>query len=316
MSPVGSTTARLAAFAAVLVAAFGSAWAVGAAVQPSAGSTGSSGSEPAVMDGHDDTGAGHDDAGAGHADNADNAAADDDDLPGLARTVDGYSIEPVESTLTAGDGVPFAFRVTDPDGHAVTRYTEAHEKDLHLIVVRRDLSGFQHVHPVLSDDGTWRVDLDLPRGGSYRAYADVVPTDLGRNVVLGTDLDVAGDYTPVALPGAAASTTVDGYDVTLAGHPDPGVETRLTFTVSRDGRPVGDLQPYLGAYGHLVTIRDGDLAYLHTHPGEDARAGESGGPDIEFMTTFPSAGTYRLFLDFQVGGQVRTAKLTVEVGRH
>jgi hypothetical protein len=320
MSPVGGTTARLAAFAAVLVAAFGSAWAVGAAVQPSAGSTGSSGSEPAVMDGHDDTGAGHDDAGAGHADagasHADNAAADDDGLPGLARTVDGYSIEPVESTLTAGDGVPFAFRVTDPDGHAVTRYTEAHEKDLHLIVVRRDLSEFQHVHPVLSGGGTWRVDLDLPRGGSYRAYADVVPTDLGRNVVLGTDLDVAGDYTPVALPGAAASTTVDGYDVTLAGHPDPGVETRLTFTVSRGGRPVGDLQPYLGAYGHLVTIRDGDLAYLHTHPGEDARAGESGGPDIEFMTTFPSAGTYRVFLDFQVGGQVRTAKLTVEVGRH
>ena len=305
MSPVGGTTARLAAFVAVLVAAFGSAWAVGAAVQPSAGA---SGSEPSVMDGHDA-------AGAAHVDNVGNAAANDDDLPGLARTVEGYSIEPVEPTLTAGDGVSFAFRVTDPDGYAVTRYTEAHEKDLHLIVVRRDLSGFQHVHPVLSGDGTWRVDLDLPGGGSYRAYADVVPTDLGRNVVLGTDLDVAGDYTPVTLPRPAASTTVDGYDVTLAGHPDQGAETRLSFTVSRDGRPVDDLQPYLGAYGHLVTIRDGDLAYLHTHPAEEARAGERGGPAIEFMTSFPSAGTYRLFLDFRVGGQVRTAELTVEVGR-
>ncbi len=310
------TAARLTAFVAVLLAAFGSAWAVGAAAQPPSTATGS---EPAGMDGHGRSGgdeaAGHDDSGAkGHGGRggSDEGAG----LPGLAATVDGYSIEPVASTLAAGDRVPFAFQVTDPDGHPVTRYTEAHEKELHLIVVRRDLSGFQHVHPVLSDGGTWTVDLDLARGGSYRAYADVVPADLGHNVVLGTDLDVAGDYAPLDLPAPATTTTVEGYDVTLAGDPEPGVETQLTYSVSRDGRPVDDLQPYLGAYGHLVTIRDSDLAYLHTHPAEEAVAGESGGPDIEFMTTFPTAGTYRLFLDFQVGGQVRTAELTVEVGRH
>ncbi len=302
------TAARLTAFAAVLLAAFGSAWAVGAAAQPSSTATGS---EPAN---HDDSGSkGHGgQSGHGGAGGSDEGAG----LPGLAATVDGYSIEPVVSTLAAGDRVPFAFQVTDPDGHPVTRYTEEHEKELHLIVVRRDLSGFQHVHPVLSDGGTWKVDLDLARGGSYRAYADVVPADLGHNVVLGTDLDVAGDYAPVALPPPATTTTVDGYDVTLAGDAEPGVETQLTYSVTRDGRPVDELQPYLGAYGHLVTIRDSDLAYLHTHPAEDAVAGETGGPDIEFMTTFPSAGTYRLFLDFQVGGQVRTAELTVEVGRH
>ena len=142
------------------------------------------------------------------------ATADDAALPGLASTVDGYSIEPTASTLTAGGRVPFAFRVTDPAGQLVTRYTEAHEKDLHLIVVRRDLSGFQHVHQVLSADGTWTVDLDLARGGSHHAYADVVPTGLGHSVVLGTDLDVAGDYAPVALPAPATATTVDDYDVT------------------------------------------------------------------------------------------------------
>ena len=301
------TAARLTAFVAVLLAAFGSAWAVGAAAQPSSTAR----REPAT------TGSGTNGDTAVSRVTAVAAGSDEGaGLPGLAATVDGYSIEPVASTLAAGDRVPFAFQVTDPDGHPVTRYTEAHEKELHLIVVRRDLSGFQHVHPVLSDGGTWTVDLDLARGGSYRAYADVVPADLGHNVVLGTDLDVAGDYAPVSLPAPATTTTVDGYDVTLAGDPEPGVETQLTYSVSRDGRPVDDLQPYLGAYGHLVTIRDSDLAYLHTHPAEEAVAGESGGPDIEFMTTFPSAGTYRLFLDFQVGGQVRTAELTVEVGRH
>ena len=314
-APTGAagTAVRLTAFVAVLLAAFGSAWAVGAAVEPSSATTeresaGMSGhsAEPAVAadDGE------HDDGGHEAAVPSDGA------LPGLASSVDGYTFEPVSGTLPAGDRVPFAFRVTDADGQAVTRYAEAHEKELHLIVVRRDLSGFQHVHPERSADGTWTVDLELARGGSYRAYADVVPSDLGRNVVLGTDLDVAGDYSPVELPAPTSSTTVDGFDVALQGHPEPGVETELTFTVSRDGRPVDDLQPYLGAYGHLVSLRVGDLAYLHTHPAEEAGAGGSGGPDVDFMTTFPTAGTYRLFLDFRVDGEVRTAALTVDVGRH
>jgi hypothetical protein len=304
-----SAAARLAAFAAVLLAAFGSAWAVGAAVGPA--------DTPAEPDIHaaEKDGA-HSEGDAAHDDEVATPTADDAALPGLASTMSGYTLAPLQPTLPSGDAVRFAFRITGPDGSAATDYTEAHEKDLHLIVVRRDLSHFQHVHPVLSGDGVWSVDLDLTRAGSYRAYADVVPADLGSNVVLGTDLDVAGDYRPVALPAAATSTTVDGFDVRMSGHPEAGVETDLTFTVSRDGEPVADLQPYLGAYGHLVTLRAGDLAYLHTHPGEDAEPGVAGGPDVAFMTTFPSPGTYRLFLDFQVDGKVRTAELTVDVGEH
>ena len=88
----------------------------------------------------------------------------------------------------------------------------------------------------------------------------------------------------------------------------------LTLSVSRDGKPVDDLQPYLGAYGHLVAVRASDLAYLHVHPmGEPGDGATSSGPEIGFHTTFPSAGAYRLFLDFQHHGVVRTAAFTVKV---
>jgi hypothetical protein len=83
----------------------------------------------------------------------------------------------------------------------------------------------------------------------------------------------------------------------------------LTATVTRDGQPVADLQPYLGAYGHLVSLRDGDVGYLHVHPDEDGGAG----PAIAFHTEFPTAGRYRLFLDFRHSGTVRTAAFTVTV---
>ena len=82
-------------------------------------------------------------------------------------------------------------------------------------------------------------------------------------------------------------------------------ESELRFTVTRDGRPVA-IQDYLGAKGHLVALREGDLAFLHVHPDERS---------LRFEATFPTAGRYRLFLQFQVDGRVHTAEFTQEVGR-
>ena len=85
------------------------------------------------------------------------------------------------------------------------------------------------------------------------------------------------------------------------------------MTVTRDGEPVTALEPYLGAFGHLVALRDGDLAYLHVHPHGDApEAGETSGPEIVFEATAPTEGRYLLFLDFQVDGQVHTAPLVID----
>jgi hypothetical protein len=108
---------------------------------------------------------------------------------------------------------------------------------------------------------------------------------------------------------------VDGYTVRLDGELLPGQESELTLSVSRDGEPVTDLQPYLAAYGHLVALRDGDLAYLHVHPaGEPGDGRTQPGPDITFYASVPSSGDYRLFLDFQHDGVVRTAEFTARAG--
>lgn len=105
---------------------------------------------------------------------------------------------------------------------------------------------------------------------------------------------------------------MDGYDVELGGALTPGKAGELKLTVTKDGKPVRDLQPYLGAYGHLVALRSGDLAYLHVHPnGEPGDGRTRPGPDVSFTATAPSEGAYRLFLDFKHEGKVRTAAFTV-----
>jgi hypothetical protein len=131
---------------------------------------------------------------------------------------------------------------------------------------------------------------------------------------LGANLHVAGRYDPQPLPPASQTAEVDDYTVTLRGTPKANEASMLTLSVSRAGKPVDDLQPYLGAYGHLVAVRAPDLAYLHVHPMSEAQGDtEASGPEIGFHTTFPSTGFYRLFLDFQHGDVVRTAAFTVNV---
>jgi hypothetical protein len=225
-------------------------------------------------------------------------------LPGLAVAQGGYRLVVEADTVDPGGATEFAFRIVDSAGVPVTGFDELHERPLHLIVLSRNLIDYLHLHPQMDGTGRWTVELPALRPGSYRVFADVQPTGAD-NLTLGTDLAVPGTIEAAAVPGPAPTDTVAGYEVTLAGQATVG-ESELTFTVRRDGALVRT-DPYLGAAGHLVAVRGADLAYLHVHP-HDASS-----PEIPFTAEFPSAGTYRLFLDFSHDGQVRTAAFTVVV---
>jgi hypothetical protein len=162
--------------------------------------------------------------------------------PGLSSSTDGYTLTPTDATLTPGIPEIFAFRVTGPDGAAVTAFDEEHDKRMHLIVVRRDGTGFQHVHPEMAADGTWNVPLTLPAAGSYRAFADFTPAN-GTGTVLGVDLAAPGPFEPVA-HGPSRTAHVDGYTVELSGDLLAGRASPVTLTLTRGGQPVTDLQPY------------------------------------------------------------------------
>jgi len=207
--------------------------------------------------------------------------------------------------VVAGGRPTVEFRILDEAGEPVTSYDVQHEKRLHLIAVRRDLAEFRHVHPRLdSATGRWSVPIALD-AGSWQLYADFAPTDEDPTVAE-AELMVAGDFTPEELGADRLASRVDGYQVHLER--DAATST-VTLHVTRDGAEVTDLQPYLGAYGHLVAIRAADLAYLHVHPEEGAA-----GPEIAFHAEFEEAGRYRLFLDFKHGDRVHTADFTITVG--
>lgn len=296
-----NTGLKITAFAAALAATFGAAYGVGESLDPVVADR-----APAHDERHTPSPTGAD----AHAEH------DTPSAGGLQISESGYRLDLRTPRVTAGHRTELRFAVRDDHGRAVTEYRREHDKELHLIVASRDLLTYRHLHPTRAADGTWATPVDLPRAGGYRVFADFTPAAEGaRNLTLGADLAASGPYRPQELPRTGSTARVDGYEVELTGTLRPGRASELRLSVSRAGKPVTDLQPHLGAYGHLVALRAGDLAYLHVHPGGEPGDGKTeSGPAVSFTATAPSSGSYRLFLDFRHDGVVRTAAFTVHAG--
>jgi hypothetical protein len=283
--------AKLATFAAVLAVVFGAATLAGGAVGPV--------HEPAELASTESSdGMG---MGRGHASEGEMTSQA---VRGLAVSEGGLTLELARSTATPGKRFDLAFRIVGRDGQTVRDFDVEHTKRMHFIVVRRDMTGFQHLHPTERADGSWTVPVTLRDAGSYRVFADFSVND--KPYTLADDVTVDGTVRSRELPSPVKSVDVDGLRVSLTEGPShAGEESELGFTVTRNGRSVA-IQDYLGAKGHLVALRQGDLAFLHVHPDESS---------LKFMATFPTAGRYRLFLQFQVDGRLHTAAFTQEVSR-
>lgn len=274
---------KLAGFAAVLVAAGGAGAAVGEAVGPI------------------DTGSGTEHVSA--------PADDPARLPagGLLVAHDGYRLVVDGPVVAADRSQPFGFAIERETGGAVVEFADLHERPLHLIVASHDLTTYHHLHPEVDAAGHWTVVLPALEPGTYRAFADFQPVR-GRQLTLGTNLFVPGTAAEPSPLEPSTSTVVDDLEVSIDGQPRAGRSSTVTITVARDGAPI-DTDPYLGAAGHLVALREGDLAYLHVHPMTEAPSGP-----VEFAVEYPSVGRYALFFDFSVDGVVRTASFVVDAG--
>lgn len=203
--------------------------------------------------------------------------------------------------------------VTDTDGKAVQDFELSHEKLMHLIIVNKDLSFFNHIHPEWDGKGTFTVDISFPSGGEYKLFVDFVPKG-GSGTTLSEWVKVDGARKPQQSVTADAELVkvVDGKEVTLAlSSTKAKTESTLTFTVKDDKTKEGinTLEQYLGAVGHVVILSEDVEQYLHVHPVDE----KATGPDAEFMTAFPNSGTYKIWGQFQHQGSVFTVPYVVEI---
>jgi hypothetical protein len=208
------------------------------------------------------------------------------------------------------------FVVREPRGGTPVRsFTLLHERLLHLFIVSHDLSYFAHVHPEIREDGTFEETVSLPRAGAYRLIADFAPEGAAPQLLQKTIVTAGyrGSLRAGAPPPVDTSDkTADGLRVTLAAsEPIAGREQLLTFEVkdAASGKDVTDLEPFLGAPGHLLIVGSDLLTAAHSHPVAELTG--AAGPDVVFQVLFPRAGVYRMWVQFQRAGRIVTAPFTV-----
>ncbi|MDP2343990.1 MAG: heavy metal-binding domain-containing protein [Deltaproteobacteria bacterium] len=225
----------------------------------------------------------------------------------------------------AGKPTTLTFEVIDEAKQRVKDFDVVHEMKLHLLVVSNDLSWFAHEHPQLQPDGTMKLEFTFPAAGPHRIYADFKPTGASPQVVQ-KPIDVAGPArTPTALVKGDLSKakTIAGHQVRLkASSLNAGDAVRLDFIIVKDGKPVTDIAPYLGAQGHCVIISQDGKQFLHSHPedgGHDhaAGTGDHAHPklpgQVTFGTQFPEPGLYKIWGQFLHGTEMVIADFVVDV---
>lgn len=211
----------------------------------------------------------------------------------------------------AGSATKLVLQIQDDDGTPIKAFDVLHEKLVHLIVVREGLDEFAHVHPDVDASGMITIEFAFPKSGKYRLFADHQPQGKSPGLAVG-ELVVPGDDEPAAalVPNASNEVTVGEIKAHVTITPGEKETTVRFHFVDADGKPVSDLQPYLGAMGHLVIISANGGDYVHAHPLSEAKTAADGA--VEFAAHFPKPGIYKAWGQFQRGGSVFTVPFVLE----
>ncbi len=226
----------------------------------------------------------------------------------------GYTLTGVSLPKKAATPGSVSFQIKTYDGPPLTDYITEQTKDLHLYVVRTDLTVFRHLHPTLGRDGTWSAPVTLPEPGDYRVIAEFVARDEGGNgdhLMLGTTATIPGAWTPAEV--GASTVGHDGIvSVQVDGDLAVGPSGRLDIVV-RDahGRPV-KLGSYLGTFAHMTGFHIQSGAVVHMHPLGQPEVDDTS-TRLSFHTQFERPGEYLCYVQVRVDGFVHTIPVTFDV---
>lgn len=237
------------------------------------------------------------------------------------------------SRSAQGRDARLSFEALDQQGAALRNLEWVHERPLHLLVVSEDLSRFDHIHPELRGGARYVVEHEFPAEGDYRLYADYTPPG-GATRVESFRVSVGGDSAaPVPLEPESKEATAGPLRVSWSADQSltAGRDLVLTFKVrdAASGLRIPDLEPYLGAWGHFVLIREGHNGFIHAHPIEEGSTAaeetaphvhgagtEATGPPpgrIRVAVNFSEAGRCKMWSQFQIDGEVHTAPFVLNV---
>ncbi|NLP52126.1 hypothetical protein K7887_16385 [Sutcliffiella horikoshii] len=214
-------------------------------------------------------------------------------------------------TVKVGQETEILINIKDFSGEVIEAFLAVHEKEMHLLAIKKDLSVFQHLHPHYRGKGKFQVKTTFPKAGEYKLYADFLPE--GANQQLAShELVVNGSETmEEVVPDKLLKKEIDDLTIELI-LPEAQVDEHISliFTLNdKEGNPITELEPYLGSAGHVVIVSEDMNEFLHVHPVDENEKG----PNVEYMTSFPQGGLYKIWGQFKYKQKLYTVPFVIEV---
>ena len=218
---------------------------------------------------------------------------------------------------------------------------------MHLFLVRMpQMDSILHLHPTLMEH-VFVQDVPSIEAGKYAIFGDIVhkggfPETIVTDVDLpgATGKNLEGDDSQASVPREQRSDTAplpEGRMVWLHDAAPVAANKAMLFRFRVEdtaGRPVSDLEPYMGMAGHAVFMKRDGSVFAHVHPSGSvpmatlALAQASNGAadphalhrmqqqaisEVSFPYGFPQPGDYRIFVQVKRAGKVETGAFDVNV---
>jgi hypothetical protein len=218
--------------------------------------------------------------------------------------------DPAEPAV--GQPTTLRLMIHDANGMMVKDFAVVHEQKVHLIIVRNGLDTFAHLHPEIDAAGTMTASYTFPTGGIYWLYADHQPVG-GTEGTVRAEINVKGAAPPAPplTPDVPGKVRGDGLVAQITVENAKGGMATIRFELTdAAGQPISDLQPYMGAMGHLVVLSSDGRQYVHSHPAEGASAKPT---VVAFQVHFPQGGIYKGWGQFRWKGAVNVVPFVMRV---
>lgn len=209
----------------------------------------------------------------------------------------------VEPPVLEGEESYFRLQFTSSSGRVIQPHELAitHTQPLHVMLVDPTLEDYHHIHPEpLGASGQWGFAFTPARSGTYRMFAEFVPARTRQKIIIMEGFEVqpaAAEHqaVPVQPPGAFPAELLASPAVLSSR-----VENSLTLRFAGDV----ELQPVMGALGHMVAFDERLTGFAHLHPKYTGR--ETGGnPELSFAFNTDRPGNYRLWAQVKIDGKER-----------
>jgi hypothetical protein len=216
--------------------------------------------------------------------------------------------------LTAGKPISLKLELKKAGGQACPKLKD---KDTNLLIVGHNNKDFQRIKPIQVSPGNLSASVIFPHDGEFNCCLQFTTID-GKNYSVVTPLKVGSGMVALAKmsPDTLKTKEVDGFLFQLMDAPEQASDKLIsmpTFRITKDKRPVSNIEPIDGKAGYAVFVKEGGKKFLRAIPVTNQSANKLFQQPLMFHVKIDEPGIYSMWTQVKIEGALHTVEYVLNI---